>query len=76
MMVGMPEAALPLADAVIMVCQAPKSNTAHDAIVAAMQDVRNGYTGAVPRQLQNKHYDGADVERKGQFYLYPHAVHV
>lgn len=70
--VGLPEAALPLADAVIMVCQAPKSNTAHDAIHAAMQDVHNGHTGAVPRQLQNKHYDGAEVERKGQFYRYPH----
>lgn len=70
--VGMPEAALPLADAVIMVCQAPKSNTGHDAIHAAMQDVHNGQTGAVPRQLQNKHYDGAEVERKGQFYKYPH----
>jgi len=70
--VGMPEAALPLADAVIMVCQAPKSNSGHDAIHAAMQDVHNGHTGAVPRQLQNKHYDGAEVERKGQFYNYPH----
>ncbi len=71
--VGLPEAMLPLADAVIMVCQAPKSNSAHDAIRAAMDDVAKGYTGAVPRQLQNKHYDGAEVENKGQFYLYPHA---
>ncbi len=70
--VGLPEAMLPLADAVIMVCQAPKSNSAHDAIKAAMDDVSKGYTGAVPRRLQNKHYDGAEVENKGQFYLYPH----
>ncbi len=70
--VGLPEAALPLSNAVIMVCQAPKSNAGHDAIHAAMQDVHNGHTGAVPRQLQNKHYDGAEVERKGQFYKYPH----
>lgn len=70
--VGIPEAALPLANAVIMVCQAPKSNAGHDAIHAAMQDVHNGETGAVPRQLQNKHYDGAEVKNKGQFYKYPH----
>lgn len=70
--VGMPEASLPLADAVIMVCQAPKSNAGHDAIMAALEDVRKGYTGAIPRQLQNKHYDGAEVEQKGQFYEYPH----
>ncbi len=71
--VGLPEARLPLADAVVMVCQAPKSNTAHDAIIAAMADVQAGKAGPVPRQLQNKHYDGDDVENKGQFYKYPHS---
>ncbi len=70
--VGLPEARIPLADAVIMVCQAPKSNAAYLAINAAMEDVHNGHTGAVPRQLQNKHVDGMEVERKGQFYQYPH----
>ena len=70
--VGMPEAALPLSDAVIMVCNAPKSNAACNAIHAAQADVRAGYTGAVPRQLQNKHYDGDEVAKKGQFYNYPH----
>ena len=72
MMVGLPEACLPLADAVILVCQAPKSNSGHDAIHAAIDDVRAGKTGPIPRQLQNKHYDGADAARKGQFYQYPH----
>ncbi len=71
--VGLPEARLPLADAVVMVCQAPKSNAAHDAINAAMADVQAGKTGPVPRQLQNKHYDGDDVKNKGQFYQYPHS---
>ncbi len=71
--VGLPEARLPLADAVIMVCQAPKSNAAHDAIAAAQADVQAGKAGPVPRQLQNKHYDGAEVEQKGQFYKYPHS---
>ena len=37
-----------------------------------MQDVKNGKTGPVPRQLQNMHYDGEDNQNKGQFYLYPH----
>lgn len=70
--VGMPEARLPLADAVILVCNSPKSNTAHDAINEAMEDLKNGISGPIPRQLQNKHYDGDDAEVKGQFYLYPH----
>ncbi len=71
--VGMPEARLPLADAVILVCNSPKSNTGHDAINEAMEDLRKGKSGPIPRQLQNKHYDGDDAEIKGQFYLYPHS---
>lgn len=72
-MVGLPEARIPLADAVILVCQAPKSNTGEVSIDAALADVQAGKIGAVPRQLQNKHYDGEDAARKGQFYQYPHA---
>lgn len=71
--VGLPEAKLPLADAVLLVALAPKSNSGHDAIVAAMQDVEKGRAGAVPRNLQNKHFDGADNKNPGQFYLYPHS---
>lgn len=70
--VGLPEARLPLADAVILVCRSPKSNSGHNAIVEAMEDVQAGRTGPVPRNLQNKHYDGADAAQKGQHYLYPH----
>ena len=70
--VGMPEARLPLADAVILVCNSPKSNTAHDAVNEAMEDIKKGKSGPIPRQLQNKHFDGDDAEIKGQFYLYPH----
>ncbi len=70
--VGMPEARIPLADAVIMVCNSPKSTTGHDAINAAMADLQRGRSGPIPRQLQNKHFDGEDAEIKGQFYLYPH----
>ena len=72
MQVGLPEAQLPLADAVILVCSAPKSNSAHDAINAAMADIQAGSSCPIPRHLQKKHYDGEDSARKGQFYLYPH----
>lgn len=70
--VGLPEARLPLANAVILVAISPKSNTAHNAICAAMEDIAKGNSGPVPRQLQNKHFDGEDAEVKGQNYLYPH----
>ena len=70
--VGLPEARLPLADAVILVAASPKSNSAHNAINAAMADIERGIGGAVPRHLQNKHYDGEDAEIKGQHYKYPH----
>ena len=72
-MVGLPEAQLPLADAVVLVATAPKSNSAAEGIWAAMADVQAGKSGPVPRQLQNKHYDGADTNRPGQNYLYAHS---
>lgn len=71
--VGLPEARIPLADAVILVATAPKSNTGEAGIDAAMADVQKGDYGRIPRCLQNKHYDGDDVKNKGQFYKYPHS---
>ena len=73
MTVGLPEAQIPLADAVILVANSPKSNSGEAAIHAAMADVEAGAVYSVPRQLQNKHFDGEDAEIKGQNYLYPHA---
>ena len=73
LMVGLPEARIPLADAVILVALSPKSTTGHDAINAAMQDIERGIGGDIPRHLQNKHFDGEDAETKGQHYLYPHS---
>lgn len=70
--VGLPEARIPLADAVILVCNSPKSNSAYMAINEAMNDVGKGLAGPVPRHLQNKHFDGEDAAVKGQFYKYPH----
>lgn len=72
MMVGLPEARIPLADAVVLVALAPKSNSGEAAINAAMADIQKGKTGSIPRTLQNKHYDSAEVQNKGQFYQYPH----
>ncbi len=71
--VGLPEARLPLANAVVLVATSPKSNSAHDAIAAAMADVERGIGGDIPRHLQNKHFDGEDAEVRGQHYKYPHA---
>ena len=71
--VGLPEAAIPLADAVILVAISPKSNTGHDAVFAAMDLVNKGKGGSIPRHLQNKHFDGMDNSNPGQFYKYPHA---
>ena len=70
--VGLPEAAIPLGDAVVLVATAPKSNSGANAIFAAMADVQNGKSGPIPRQLQNKHFDGEDAEVKGQHYKYAH----
>ena len=69
---GLPEAKLPLAEAVILLATAPKSNTACMAIDAALADVRAGRTGNIPRELQNVHADSAGQERE-QGYKYPHS---
>lgn len=69
---GFPEARIPLAEAVILLATAPKSNSAYSAIGMAIADVEAGNTGDFPRHLQNKHYDGEGAAVKGQYYLYPH----
>jgi len=68
---GLPEASIPLAEAVILLATAPKSNSAAMAIEAASADIRKGKTGDVPRQLQNVHADGAEVKNAAK-YKYPH----
>ena len=71
--VGLPEARIPLSDAVILVCNSPKSNSGAMAIDMALADIEAGNFGRIPRQLQNKHFDGEDNPNKGQFYKYPHS---
>lgn len=70
--VGLPEASIPLAEAVILLATSPKSNSAAAAKDLAVADVRSGIMGDFPRHLQNKHYDGEGAAVKGQHYLYPH----
>ncbi len=69
---GLPEARLPLAEAVIFLATCPKSNTGCMAIDAAIADVKAGKAGPIPRHLQNVHADGTGFERE-QGYLYPHS---
>ena len=69
--VGLPEARLPLAEAAVLLATAPKSNTAHNAIIAAMADLKQGKSGDIPRQLQNMHADTTGFDSQ-QHYLYPH----
>lgn len=71
-MVGLPEARIPLADAVIDLCLCPKSNTGIQAIDAAMEDVRNGHAGMIPDDLKDAHYKGAAKLGHGVGYKFPH----
>ncbi len=68
---GLPEAKLPLAEAVVYLATAPKSNSSYLGINRALSDVRAGKAGPIPRELQNVHADGTGFERE-QGYLYPH----
>lgn len=69
---GLPEARIPLAQAVITLCTAPKSNSAICAIDDAMADVKNGNFSQIPAHLKDSHYDGAKKLGRGQTYKYPH----
>ena len=71
LMLGMPEARIPLGDAAVLMATSPKSNTGHVALDAALEDVRKGKGGDFPRHLQNMHVDTYTQERE-QGYQYPH----
>jgi putative ATPase len=70
--VGLPEAGLNLAHAVVHLATAPKSNSVTKAIGAAMADVRAGRGGAVPPALRDAHYPGSRGLGHGKGYRYPH----
>ncbi|MGN0994001.1 MAG: replication-associated recombination protein A, partial [Butyricicoccus sp.] len=69
---GLPEAAIPLAEAVILMATAPKSNSAEKAIMAALADVRAGRTGEIPADIKDAHYGGAAKLGHGTGYRYSH----
>lgn len=71
LMLGMPEARIPLGDAAVLMATSPKSNSGHLALDAAISDVQKGLGRGFPRQLQNVHADTYTQERD-QGYLYPH----
>lgn len=70
--IGMPEAKLPIAQAIIAVCESPKSNSVSTAVEAAMADAERGDYQAVPVHLRDTHYKGAAKLGHGEGYLYPH----
>lgn len=70
--IGLPEARINLAQAVIHICAARKSNSVIAAIDAAMADVDAGRTGPVPLHLRDAHYPGAKALGHGRGYIYPH----
>lgn len=69
---GLPEARIPLANAVIELALSPKSNTAYKAIDNALADVRKGKGGKIPSAIRDAHYAGAETLQRGIGYLYPH----
>lgn len=70
--VGMPEARLPLAQAIIAVCESPKSNAVSAAVDAAFADAEKGGFGPVPQHLRDTHYHGHERIESGAGYKYPH----
>ncbi len=72
-MVGFPEARIPLAEAVLYICLAEKSNSSIMAIDRAAEDVRRGDIGSVPMHLRDAHYKGASALGHGTEYKYPHS---
>ncbi|MBR0140893.1 MAG: replication-associated recombination protein A [Ruminococcus sp.] len=69
---GLPEARIPLAEAIVLLATAPKSNSAYLAMDKAIEDLKNCDNLDFPRHLQNKHFDGQGNKVFGQNYLYPH----
>nr|WP_245885175.1 replication-associated recombination protein A [Kineococcus rhizosphaerae] len=72
--IGMPEARIVLAQAVVHNATAPKSNAAYNGINAAIADVRAGLGGSVPAHLRDAHYSGAKGIGHGAGYVYTHDV--
>lgn len=72
LMLGLPEARIPLSQAVLLLATAPKSNSAICAVDAAMADLQRGNPGEVPNHLRDTHYSGSEKLGHGKGYIYPH----
>ncbi len=70
--VGMPEARLSITQAIIAICESPKSNSVYLAMGLAQQDAQRGELGAVPEHLRDTHYGGHERVNDTSGYLYPH----
>ncbi|AEO93341.1 clamp loader of DNA polymerase [Bacillus phage G] len=71
---GMPEARIPMSQAIIYICESPKSNAVYRAIDRAINDVNNKELGEVPLSLRDTHYKGAKDFGHGEGYIYPHNI--
>ena len=71
-MIGMPEARLPIGQAIIAVCESPKSDSVSGAVARAWEDMEKGGFQSVPVHLRDTHYKGAAKVGSGEGYLYPH----
>lgn len=70
--IGLPESRIPLSVAVVELCLSPKSNSAHVALGAALDDIKKGISGEIPAHIRDAHYQGAKELGRGIDYLYPH----
>ncbi|NLB90861.1 MAG: hypothetical protein GX786_06560, partial [Clostridiales bacterium] len=70
--VGLPEAKIPMAQAIIAICESPKSNSVVTALGKAEADAKKGAHLPVPAHLRDTHYQGASTLGRGKGYLYPH----
>lgn len=71
--IGLPEGRIPLAQAAILLCTAPKSNSCITSIEAAMNDIQNGQVGDIPASLRDGHYSGAQKMGRAIGYQYAHS---
>ena len=71
---GMPEARIAMAQAIIYICESPKSNAVYKAISKAMSDINSKEIMDVPIRLRDTHYEGGKEFGNGEGYIYPHNI--
>ena len=71
-LLGMPEARLNIAQAIIFICESPKSGSVTEAVEKAFYDAEHSYQIGVPPYLRDTHYSGSERTESGKGYLFPH----